>query len=32
MSQLTTIAIAKTPFGEIRIESYGLIIDAFMTF
>lgn len=32
MSQLTTIAIAKTPSGEIHIESYGSIIDAFMTF
>lgn len=28
MSQLTTIAIAKTPFGEIRIESYGLYREA----
>lgn len=32
MSQLTTIAIAETPFGEIHIESYGSTIFAVMTF
>ncbi len=32
MSQLTTIAIAKIPLGEIHIESYGSTMFAFMTF
>ena len=32
MSQLTTIAIAKMPLGEIHIESYGSTIFAVMTF
>lgn len=32
MSQLTTIAIAKIPLGEIHIESYGSMVFAVMTF
>lgn len=32
MSQLTTIAIAKMPLGEIHIESYGSTVFAVMTF
>lgn len=32
MSQLTTIAIAKMPLGEIHIESYGSTVFATMTF
>lgn len=32
MSQLTTIAIAKMPLGEIHIESYGSTMFAVMTF
>ena len=32
MSQLTTIAVAKMPLGEIHIESYGSTVFATMTF
>lgn len=32
MSQLTTIAIAKMPLGEIHIESYGSTTFAVMEF
>lgn len=32
MSQLTTIAVAKMPLGEIHIESYGSTVFAVMTF
>ena len=32
MSQLTTIAIAKTPCGEVHMESYGSTLYAFLTF
>lgn len=31
MSQLTTIAVAKIPLGEIHIESYGSTVFATMT-